>query len=218
MTDWIQRWKDGETGWHRKQVNSKLIEFIDYLQLSQGDTVFVPLCGKSYDMVYLLEQDFKVIGVELSQLAIEQFFDENNLTYTIHQTDQFTMYQGDNITLYCGDYFALDESLLKSVSAVYDRAALIALTVDLRVKYAQHLYSIISNDCRVLLLTLNYPQSQISGPPFAVDEDEVVSLFSNGFECQQLQCFNDIKNEPKFLRAGVYFIEKATYCLHKNGE
>ncbi len=218
MTDWIQRWKDGETGWHRKQVNSKLIEFIDYLQLSQGDTVFVPLCGKSYDMVYLLEQGFKVIGVELSQLAIEQFFDENNLTYTIHQTDQFTMYQGDNITLYCGDYFALDEAILKSVSAVYDRAALIALAVDLRAKYAQHLYSIISNDCRVLLLTLNYPQSQISGPPFAVDEDEVVSLFSNGFECQQLQCFNDIKNEPKFLRAGVDFIEKATYCLHKNGE
>ena len=218
MTDWIQRWKDKEIGWHRDNPNSKLIEFIDCLQLKQGDTVFVPLCGKSYDMVYLLEQGFKVIGVELSSLAIEQFFDENNLTCIASQTDQFTLYQGENITLYCGDYFTLDESVLKSVSAVYDRAALIALSVDLRAKYAQHLYSIISNDCRVLLLTLNYPQSQISGPPFAVDEDEVVSLFSNGFECQQLQCFNDIKNEPKFLRSGVDFIEKATYCLHKIGE
>jgi thiopurine S-methyltransferase len=150
-------------------------------------------------------------------LAIEQFFNENNLVFTINQTDQFTLYQGENITLYCGDYFALDKSVLKSVSAVYDRAALVALAVDLRAKYAQHLYSIISNDCRVLLLTLNYPQSQISGPPYAVDEDEVVSLFSKGFECQQLQCFDDIKNEPKFLRAGVDFIEKATYCLHKTG-
>jgi len=217
MTDWIQRWQAGKIGWHRTQVNSKLVEFITCLKLKQGDTVFVPLCGKSYDMVYLLEQGFKVIGVELSSLAIEQFFDENNLAFTINQTDQFTLYQGDNITLYCGDYFALDKSVLKSVSAVYDRAALIALAVDLREKYAQHLYSIISNDCRVLLLTLNYPQSQISGPPFAVDEDEVVSLFSKGFECQQLQCFDDIKNEPKFLRAGVDFIEKATYCLHKTG-
>ncbi|MEO1916811.1 MAG: thiopurine S-methyltransferase, partial [Candidatus Thioglobus sp.] len=198
-------------------VNSKLVEFITCLKLKQGDTVFVPLCGKSYDMVYLLEQGFKVIGVELSSLAIEQFFDENNLVFTINQIDQFTLYQSDNITLYCGDYFALDKSVLKSVSAVYDRAALVALAVDLRAKYAQHLYSIISNDCRVLLLTLNYPQSQISGPPFAVDEDEVVSLFSKGFKCQQLQCFDDIKNEPKFLRAGVDFIQKATYCLHKTG-
>lgn len=218
MTDWIQRWQEGKIGWHRQQVNSKLIEFIDYLELKQGDMVFVPLCGKSHDMVYLLEQGFKVVGVELSQMAIEQFFDENNLTYTIHKIDQFTLYQGENITLYCGDYFALDKSMLSSVMAVYDRASLIALPVDLRAKYAQHLYFIISNDCRVLLLTLNYPQSQMSGPPFAVNENEVVSLFGKGFECQQLQCFNDIKNEPKFLRAGVDFIEKATYCLHKTGE
>jgi thiopurine S-methyltransferase len=217
-TDWIQRWKDTQIGWHRDQPNSKLIEFIDCLQLKQGDTVFVPLCGKSYDMVYLLEQGFKVVGVELSPLAIEQFFDENNLAFTISRTDQFTLYQGENITLYCGDYFVLDKSVLKSVSAVYDRAALIALAVDLRAKYAQHLYSIISRDCRVLLLTLNYPQSQMSGPPFALNEEEVVSLFGKGFECQQLQCFDNIKNEPKFLRAGVDFIEKATYCLRKIGE
>jgi len=218
MTDWIQRWEEGKIGWHRTQVNSKLVEFIGCLQLKQGDAVFVPLCGKSYDMVYLLEQGFKVVGVELSPLAIEQFFDENNLAFTVSRTDQFTLYQGENITLYCGDYFVLDKSILKSVSAVYDRAALIALAVDLRAKYAQHLYSIISRNCRVLLLTLNYPQSQMSGPPFALNEEEVVSLFGKGFECQQLQCFDDIKNEPKFLRAGVDFIEKATYCLRKIGE
>ncbi len=218
MTDWIQRWKEGKIGWHREQVNTKLIEFIDCLQLKPGDTVFVPLCGKSGDMLYLLELGFEVIGVELSQLAIEQFFDENNRAYTVNQTEQFQVYQGENITLYCGDYFSLEASMLTLVSAVYDRAALVALTVDLREKYAVHLYSIIAKDCRLLLLTLNYPQSQISGPPFAVNEAEVASLFSQGFECQQLQCFNDIENEPKFLRAGVDFIEKATYCLHKTGE
>ncbi len=217
-TDWIQRWKDAQIGWHLNQPNSKLIEFIDCLELQNGDTVFVPLCGKSQDMMYLLEQGFKVIGVELSYLAIEQFFNENNLTYSIHQLDKFILYRGDNINLYCGDYFALDDSMLEHVVAAYDRAALIALPIDLRAKYAQHFYSIISNNCRVLLLTLNYPQSQISGPPFAVDENEVDSLFGNRFEYQQLQCFNDIKNEPKFLRAGVDFIEKATYCLHKRGE
>ena len=89
MTDWIQRWKDGSTGWHQDQVNSKLIEFIDWLNLKAGDSVFVPLCGKSHDMVYFLEQGYKIIGVELSALAVEQFFHENNLDYSVSQTRYF---------------------------------------------------------------------------------------------------------------------------------
>ena len=218
MTDWIQRWKDNQIGWHRDSVNDKLVEFIACLALSPGDRVFVPLCGKSQDMIYLLERGFNVVGVELSQLAIEQFFKENNLRYTLSQAEHFLCYKGENITLYCGDYFALEASQLEGVSAVYDRAALVALDQDLREKYVKHLYSIIAVDCRVLLLTLNYPQSQMSGPPFAVSQQAVMSLYSVGFECQQLQCFDDIKNEPKFLREGVDFIEKATYCLRKIGE
>lgn len=218
MIDWIARWKNNEIGWHRQAVNSKLIEFIDCLHLNPGGRVFVPLCGKSQDMIFLLEQGFQVVGVELSQLAIEQFFEENKLSYSVNKDQQFICYQAENITLYCGNYFDLTKAHLEGICAVYDRAALVALNADLREKYAQHLYSIIAKDCRVLLLTLNYPQSQMSGPPFAVDQQEVMSLYNDGFECQQLQCFDDIKNEPKFLRAGVDFIEKATYCLRKTGE
>lgn len=215
MTDWIQRWKEGKIGWHRQQPNSKLIEFIDCLELQQGDCVFVPLCGKSVDMLYLLDQGYQVLGVELSELAAEQFFAENNLTFTTIKTKFFTRYVGKNIHILCGDYFNLSANDLAEVRGVYDRASLIALPSDLRVKYAQHLYAIIAPGCRVLLLTLNYPQSQISGPPFAVNQAEVDSLYEKGFECQQLQCFDDLENEPKFQRANVDFIEKATYCLRK---
>ncbi|QKQ24191.1 thiopurine S-methyltransferase [Candidatus Ruthia endofausta] len=121
---------------------------------------------------------------------------------------------GKSVDIYCDDYFDFDTSILNHVSAVYDRASLIALPLALRAKYASHLYAIIPADCRMLLLTLNYPQSQMSGPPYAVNKAEVVLLFK-GFECQQLQCFNDIKNEPKFQRVNVDFFEKATYCLRK---
>ncbi len=214
MTDWIARWKNGEIGWHKDRVNARLIAFIDCLELQQGDLVFVPLCGKSQDMMYLLECGFRVIGVELSALAIEQFFDENQLNYSKHQSGQFKVYQAENISLYCGDYFALNKMLLSAVSAVYDRAALVALDGDLRTKYAIHLYAIIPNGCRILLLTLNYPQTQISGPPYAVNAKEVRLLFTK-FEYRQLECFNDIDNEPKFQNEGVDFIEKVTYCLHK---
>lgn len=215
MTNWIQRWNEGKIGWHREVPNSKLIEFIDHLQLKIADTVFVPLCGKSVDMLYLLEQGYQVIGVELSTIAVEQFFSENSIPFEVFQEPDFVIYQSDKLRIYCGDYFKLNAKHLASVVAVYDRAALIALTAGLRVKYALHLYAIIAKDCRILLLTLNYPQSQISGPPYAVNEAEVASLYKNGFECQLLQCFNDIENEPKFQRANVDFIEKVTYCLRK---
>ena len=215
MTDWISRWQDGKIGWHRDQVNTKLVDFIQCLKLNPGDSVFVPLCGKSVDMLYLLEQGFKVIGVELSPIAAEQFFTQSKIEYSIVKSSKFDIYTNDDISIYVGDYFDLDSSILSLVTAVYDRAALIALEIDLRQKYAQHLYSIIPTDCRVLLLTLNYPQSQMSGPPYALSEDEVKLLFNKRFEYQQLFCINDIENEPKFLRAGVDFVEKAAYCLHK---
>ncbi|MDC0390645.1 thiopurine S-methyltransferase [Candidatus Thioglobus sp.] len=215
MTDWIQRWKDNKIGWHRDDPNSKLITFVSCLQLTPGDTVFVPLCGKSKDMIYLAQQGYKVIGVELSALAADQFFTDNKIEYQVSQEQYFEVYMSENITIYSGDFFELTKLHLTAAVAVYDRAALIALPAGLRVKYAQHLYSIIGKGCRMLLLTLNYPQSKISGPPYAVNKDEVVSLYNDGFECQLLQCFNDIKNEPKFQRENVDFIEKATYCLRK---
>lgn len=215
MTDWILRWQQGEIGWHRDQPNARLIEFMSCLKLTYAERVFVPLCGKSVDMYYLLEQGFKVLGVELSQLAIEAFFIENNLTYKVKKAGKFRVYSAPNIELYCGDYFDLDLSVLSNINAVYDRAALVALPADLRVKYVQHLYAIIPKGCRLLLLTLNYSQSQMLGPPFAVSKAEVAALYK-GFEYNELECFDDIKNEPKFQRAGVDFIEKSTYCLRRH--
>ena len=92
MTDWIQRWKDNKIGWHRDEPNSKLIEFVSCLQLNTGDTVFVPLCGKSKDMLYLAQQGYKVIGVELSALAVEQFFTDNKIVYQVSQEEDFEVY------------------------------------------------------------------------------------------------------------------------------
>lgn len=218
MTDWITRWQTQQIGWHKTQVNTRLIEFMDCLELHQGDSVFVPLCGKSIDMIYLLEQGFKVIGVELSELAAQAFFSENNLPFSVENHANFVVYSHPNISIWVGDYFAMEAAILTKISAVYDRAALIALPSDLRAKYAQHLYAIIPKGVRILLLTLDYPPSKLLPPPYSVDVVEVAALFASKFEYQQLQCFNDIDNEPKFLRSGAAFINKATYCLHKNGE
>ena len=218
MTDWLARWQNEKIGWHCDTVNRSLVDYIELLELTPGNTVFVPLCGKSLDMIYLLEMGYSVIGVELSMIGVERFFEENNLPFTVSEIDGFSLYQSNGIKIYCGDFFNLASKHLIDVCGVYDRASLIALEQDLRAKYAQHLADIIAIDARILLLTLIYPQHQMSGPPYSVCDTEVESLFSAAFKYRQLHCFNDIENEPKFLRAGVDYVENAAYLLQKRSE
>jgi len=213
--DWLARWQNNKIGWHANAVNRSLIDYFELLELAPGASVFVPLCGKSIDMIYLSEIGYSVIGVELSSVGVEQFFADNNLQYSVSEVGDFMLYQADRIKVYCGDYFKLTAKHLSGVSAAYDRASLIALDLELREKYAQHLAVIIPLDARILLLTLIYPQHQMSGPPFSVSNSEVESLFSSAFNYRQLHCFNDIDNEPKFLRAGVDYVENAAYLLQK---
>ena len=215
MTDWLARWQDNKIGWHVDVVNQSLVDYLELLELEPGDNVFVPLCGKSIDLIYLSEMGYSVIGVELSPVGVVQFFVDNNLQYVVSEVDGFSLYQSERIKIYCGDYFNLNAGHLLRVSAVFDRASLIALELDLREKYTVHLTAIIPFDARILLLTLIYPQHQMSGPPFSVSDSEVESLFSSAFKYRQLHCFNDIENEPKFLRSGVDYVENAAYLLQK---
>ena len=215
MTDWISRWESNRIGWHTDEINRQLIEYLDELKLSPQEAIFVPLCGKSIDMNYLCQKNYKVIGVEMSELAIQQFFEENDLSYTVSKDGEFKLYEGDRIKIYCGDFFDLQSNHFNNVKAVYDRASLIALDDELRQKYVKHLNDIINLDVRILLLTLNYPQHQRSGPPFAVSKLEVNQLFKGSFDCQELYCIDDIENEPMFQNLGVDFVEKAVYLLQK---
>ena len=215
MIDWIERWESNRIGWHAEQVNRHLIKYLDRFELSTGESIFVPLCGKTNDMSFLVKEGLNVIGVEMSNIAIEQFFSENQLDYVISKVDKFILYEGTGIKLYCGDFFDLKSKHLENVTAIYDRASLIALNEELRQKYVKHLSDIIGFDARVLLLTLNYPQHQRSGPPFAVSKEEVDQLCNGSFDIQELYCIEDIENEPMFQNLGVDFVEKAVYLLQK---
>ena len=215
MANWLEFWENNEINWHSDVVTQELEEHLGLLKLEPGDTVFVPLCGKSLDMIYMLNQGFSVIGVELSEIGIKQFFHENGLNFTISQVGEFNLYSAKNIEIYCGDFFSLNSKHLCDVKAVFDRKSLIALDRNLRQKYVKHLNDIISLGVRMLLITLQYPQHQMSGPPFSVDKSEVESLFSMAFKYQELQSFEDIENGSKLARAGIDYVENAAYCLQK---
>lgn len=215
MANWLEFWENNEINWHSDVVTQELEEYLGLLKLEPGDKVFFPLCGKSLDMTYILNQGFSVIGVELSEIGIKQFFHENELDFTISQVGEFDLYSAKNIEIYCGDFFSLTSNNLCDVKAVFDRKSLIALDRNLRQKYVKHLNDIISLGVRILLITLYYPKHQMSGPPFSVDKSEVESLFSMAFNYQELKPFQDIENGLKLARSGVDYIENAAYCLQK---
>lgn len=203
--DWIKRWQEGKTGWHRTQVNTRLMRHLPQMGISAG-TVFVPLCGKSVDMLYLAQQGYRVIGVELSEIAIRAFFTENNLTFR----QENNAFISEHIVIYHKSFFDLTASELGEISWIYDRASLVALDNPTRTKYAQHLRTI-SNNAPLLLLTLNYADKK-AGPPFAVDEAEVRKLFT-GRDVNLLERVDDIANEPKFQEAGATWIHKESYRI-----
>jgi len=215
MANWLEFLENNEINWHSDVVTQELEEYLGLLKPEPGEKVFFPLCGKSLDMTYILNQGFSVIGVELSEIGIKQFFHENRLDFAISQVGEFNLYSAKNIEIYCGDFFSLTSKHLCDVKAVFDRKSLIALDQNLRQKYVKHLNDIILLGVRILLITLHYPQHQMSGPPFSVDKSEVESLFSMVFNYQELKCFEDIENGSKLVRAGVDYIENAAYCLQK---
>ena len=203
---WHQKWQAGEIGFHQDGVHKGLEKYWRRLKLKRRSTVFVPLCGKSNDMVYLRERGHDVVGVELSEIAAEQFFTENNLRSMVMPKADFNYHIGNGLTLLQGDFFKLGLSHMRKVRAVYDRAALIALPVDMRTKYAAHLKSILAPETQILLITLEYDQSQMDGPPFNVSEDEVTKLFGEWCEIEK---FNS--GSPEMFKDKVEAVEGVYY-------
>ena len=195
---WLERWEQGRIGWHEPGGNSKLKKH--WPKLTAGSRVLVPLCGKSPDLIWLAERGLEVVGIELSQIAVESFFSEHELSFERRQYGHLSRYRSKApaITIFCGDYFAFES---ESFDALFDRGALIALPAGLRSRYVEHTKSLLTNDAYRLIITLEYDQLSADGPPFAVMTDEITSYWT---DLQILSKNNDIENcPPKFSAAGL---------------
>ena len=212
---WLQRWREGRTGFHRDAPMPLLVEHWPSLKLAAGSRVLVPLCGKTLDMIWLAARGHRVLGVELSPLAVRQFLDENNLRADVHDSPLGRHYRAGSIEIIQGDAFALDDTTLASCDAVYDRAAVIALPADMRRRYARDLYARLRNGCRGLMITLDYPQAEMEGPPFSVDSGEVQSLFGDSFEIERLAHRDILASQPGFTEAGVTSLHTDVFTLHR---
>jgi thiopurine S-methyltransferase len=178
---WLQCWRDQQIDFHQHSVNHLLTRFWPTLDLAFGSRVFVPLCGKSLDMIWLAGQGHQVVGVELSEIAVAAFFRENGLKPNRRQVGQFTLWQHGRISIFCGDYFALSQADLENVETVYDRAALTALPEDIRQRYVSHLRKITAATSQIFLLTTeDAAENETLIQSLAVNE-EIKSLYAYNF-------------------------------------
>jgi thiopurine S-methyltransferase len=215
---WHQRWRDNLIGFHQQAINTHLQEYWYRLGLTRGSRVFVPLCGKSRDMLWLLEQGHRVLGVEISPIAVQDFFSENNLSPVRTRGAQFERWTLDELHILCGDFFALAAEDVGQVAAVYDRASLIALPADMRTRYARHLMSICPPGVQVLLVTLEYSQEEMPGPPFSVAEHEVYGLYEEYFLVERLY-ENDVLDEnARFREKGLSRLRERVFLLKGKGQ
>ncbi|MDY7232135.1 hypothetical protein [Hyalangium rubrum] len=187
---WLNRWQVGQTSFHQADVEKYLRANLGRLGLAPGATVFVPLCGKSIDMLWLATQGYRVVGVELSAIACEAFFSENRLEAATPVTEgRFRVHRAKDqpITLYEGDFFDLRAAHTGPVAAFYDMSSLIALPVELRKRYAQHMKDeLLPPTATGLLISVAYDAPHYPGPPFSISPEELPRLWGDRFHLEPL--------------------------------
>lgn len=199
---WQSRWEADQIGFHEAQVHPMLIAH--GARLGADGRVFVPLCGKSRDMPWLRAQGHAVLGIELADIAVRAFFAEHGMTPTHTSVAPFEHFSADGYHLLCGDFFALTRATAGPFSAIYDRAALIALPPEMRRAYATHMTALAETGTCMLLITVKYGTSVISPPPFAVPMEEVMALYSDAWQIEDCGTrAAEVKGQPGSEQAFV---------------
>ncbi|MET0432133.1 MAG: thiopurine S-methyltransferase [Hyphomicrobium sp.] len=214
-TFWHERWQHHDIGFHQQQIHAQLRGLWPTLRLAQETAVFVPLAGKSRDMVWLATQGHRVIGVELSDVAVHEFFDEGGQVPKRTWTGTFELSSAGPFELYCGDFFDFPADVLKDVVAVYDRAALIALPAGMRAYYVETLSRIIPPDAIIFLIAIDYTQGELTGPPFAVPAEEVRRLYGKTFDIQVLDVRDGLADSDNLKKRGVTQLQETAYLLRR---
>ena len=210
---WLERWEQEEIGFHQDVINPHLSQYWPELHPSPDGLVFVPLCGKSHDMQWLREQNQRVLGVELSPIAAQAFFAENDYTPQHDTHEKFGRYAANDIAILCGDFFDLNKDDLADVSVVYDRASLVALPPEMREHYVSHLMSILPSKTQILLVTFDYPQSEMQGPPFSVSGSEVETLYCDHAEVRLLAQLDVLSKNQRFQERGLSQLRENIFLI-----
>lgn len=210
---WQQKWKKQEIGFHQTETNRYLLKFQGLFSDPLNKTVFVPLCGKSQDMIWLKQQKLRVKGIECSESAVRNFFEENGLQPNSLNDTPMPTWHANNIELTIGDFFQLDYNYFKDIDLVYDRAALIALNKTEREQYVNKLLHSLPKGADIFLITLTYPEHEMQGPPFSLSAEEICRLYSERYLCKIIAQQSILHKEPHFIDKGLSEVIETVYYL-----
>ena len=214
---WKERWEQDQLGWHQDAANPQLAREWPNLGVAADSLVFVPLCGKTLDMHWLREQGHPVLGAELSPIACRDFFAETEIPVEPETRGAFERYEANGYRLLCGDFFDLRAEDLEGVGGVFDRGSLIALPPDMRERYAKHMTAILPATVKILLLTVQYDQSVVGGPPHSVPTEEVERLFGHAFALTLRHLSEPSKPQhPRFQQAGLATWQEGVWVLERS--
>lgn len=208
---WQSRWQRNDIGFHASEVNTMLARYWSDVCAENSSRVLVPLCGKSLDLLWLANRGHHVLGVELTETAVQAFFRELAVEPEVSEEGAFSVYRHGQLTLYCGDFFALTAEQLGHCNYYYDRAALIALPQDMRRRYVSQLRSLLAPHSHGLLITMDYQQELMSGPPFAVGDPEVQGFRETGWQVQLLDERNIL--DERFRQRGLNWLLERGYRM-----
>jgi len=212
---WHERWSKGEIGFHQHDFNAHMQAFIERLSLKPGQHIFVPLCGKSLDLVWLLRHGYRVSGVEINRQAVQDFFAENRIEPQIREIPGGEVFEAESLAIYRADLFATDFPGMPTIDAVYDRAALVALPPGMRKAYSERMLGLIAPGVRTLLVTLDYPQLEMRGPPFSVPLDEINVLYGETCRLELLHSEDCLEREPRFRKKGLTRLTEHVLLLER---
>ena len=211
MEYWHNRWDKEQTGWHRAIYNDLLLKHWPSINAPSGGQVIVPLCGKSLDMLWLAEQGYNVVGLEMVEQAVQAFFEENKLETVSNEIGKHIKYSSPPFTIFQGDLFDLEAGVVQA-DAWYDRAAMVALPNSLREDYVKQICQQTKPGASGLLITFAYPQEQMDGPPFALHDEDVLRFFADGFE---VECLEKIDLEDEKDR-GLSKVTSTVFKITRN--
>ena len=211
MAFWHNRWKTQQIGWHRAIYNDLLLKHWPSINAPEGGQVLVPLCGKSLDMLWLAEQGYNVVGLEMVEQAVQAFFEENKLDVKLTEIGNQTKHTSSPFTIFQGDLFDLEAGVVQA-DAWYDRAAMVSLPNSLREDYVKQIYNQTKLGAVGLLITFAYPQEQMDGPPFALHDKDVFDFSTDGFE---VECLEKIDLEDEKDR-GLSKVTSTVFKITRN--
>lgn len=210
---WLERWQKSDIGFHQPAAHDFLERHWPALGVPKGAEVLVPLCGKSNDMVWLAEHGHTVIGTELAQTAIDQFFTARTRTPAAVADAGFNVHRAGPYELWCGDHFALQPATTRRIAGVFDRAALVAMPYIMQQPYADQLAALTPSGVPVLLITLDYDPSEMDGPPFPISLGRIEDLFGRDFRITLLEKRDGLNASQNLKQRGLTALQEMAWKL-----